>query len=190
MAHLGLLVTALLAVSCGQATSENKNTGSGDPPPPLAQNPTPPNGPEEATKADPLTGSFTGLDGNTIELGAVSDKPAVIYFAQDTCSLCAQEATELAHFLDGRQPINVHLVTIVIGSNAIDTDTWRQHFEPQPAWTVGFTEDGSLVRSYFGGIEVPAVVVYDPRKGVVAKQIGGMSITDLEALTGKWEIEQ
>jgi hypothetical protein len=140
-----------------------------------------------ADSGNTLSGTFTRLDQSKEDLSASMDRPTILIFSQDTCSVCAHEADALLLHLarPSQNPTLVHLYTVLVGSNPDDASDWK-HDHPVP-WEVGIDPDSSLFKHYCSVHTVPCVVVYIPGKGIVMKHNGAVEFSDLTATTGKWE---
>jgi hypothetical protein len=143
--------------------------------------------PGNVDSGNTLAGTFTRLDQTKEDLSASTDRPTVLIFSQDTCSVCAHEADALLLHLahPSVNPSLVHLYTVLVGSTPEDASDWK-HDHPVP-WEVGIDPDQTLFKKYCSLHTVPCVIVYVPGKGIVMRHNGAVEFNDLTATTGKWE---
>lgn len=168
---LALILFSMVLVSCGARL------------PYLLSNPT--NNP--VSPDNEIKGKFAVTDGSTIDLSALTDKPAVIIFSQDTCAACGQEADALTKdlgTLSAEVPSEVRVFTILVGGIIEDAIAFKSRH--QLPWSVGVDTDASLFKSYCTSVTVPCNVVFLPKRGIVLRKSGTSELAELEALTGTW----
>ncbi len=135
----------------------------------------------------PLAGEFLTTDGQKIDLDKVKDKPTIILFAQETCSVCIEEHLEIQTLIEenGLTLENVNLYTVLVGAYPEDAEYWAEGYNFP--WPVGYDQNLELFSKYFRlGSTVPTAIVGTPSQGLVYSHIGKTSKTELEKYTGKW----
>ncbi|MBF0360940.1 MAG: hypothetical protein HQK49_08005 [Oligoflexia bacterium] len=136
-----------------------------------------------------FTQSFIDSTGAEVTITNKDDGlPVVMIFAQETCSSCSHEVSEILASLKhpDSNPSKIHLFTILVGAVAEDAQNWKQSKEVP--WRVGIDEDASIMRNYCPLDTVPCIVVHTSTKGIVLRHHGIYSIFDLKKLTGEWEV--
>jgi peroxiredoxin len=159
-------------------------TNNNETPPPQ----TPDSKPDSTAPQFSLSGEFSSLDGQTVNLKDDQGKPTVIFFAQDSCLICSNETKHLISGLANPQeaPANINLYTVLVGAFQEDAQAWFAGHNPP--WKVGFDPDLELFFEYFKpGSQTPSVLVFDPKAGIVLSKSGVVARSEIESLTGAWE---
>ncbi len=175
---LGLIVTVLALGAAGCASRLPYDVSDARARVPAAA---PPGG-----QAPALTGEVRTSDGAMLDLATLSGGPTVLIFSQDTCAVCGREADHLREALGAaaHEPVNVRLVTILLGAILEDAQDWKAlHRVP---WTVAIDPQAQVVASYCAKLTVPCNVVYLPGQGIVLSKNGEASPEELQSLTGAW----
>lgn len=146
-----------------------------DGPPPRAQ---------EAVSA--FEGKVQLTDGSVISLEG-SSKPTFLIFASDFCSICSEEARELAALFKerGGLPTNVRVLTVLIGAHPEDTNAWITSHGV--IWPTGVDEGDSLFRSLCAVQQTPCAVTHHPATNRTSVRNGRLQMEDIEKETGRWE---
>lgn len=132
-----------------------------------------------------LQGVYTDTDGNIIDLDQLGDKVTVLIFAQDTCQVCSEEATELSAYakING-DPKAFELRHLLVASVIDDAIDWK--LSHQITWSVG-TTNVDLFKMYCPLQQVPCLVVFKPNMGSTFQHTGKLSIEQIKKETGGWE---
>lgn len=184
---IGTLVLTMTVWGCGGSNDDGTAQKPGKPDslpatPAVSEVPT-------SDEVSPMTGVFMSLAGEQENLLQYKDKTTVVFFASDTCQVCAQEAEIFRDEINSRGgiPSNVDLLTIVVGAFAEDAADWKDIYDVP--WKVGFQapeENASLLRQYCPAVQTPCTVVYRPDQGVIFAKNGEVSPAQIQALTGDW----
>ena len=147
-------------------------------------------------KKAPLQVKVQTASGTDLSLGAYSDLPLVLVFAQDTCVVCHGETDAILSALKTptRGPTAIHLVTVLVGADQGIASDWKNGVDnPWTAgasipWEVAYQADDSLFRSLCPTQKVPCSVIQLPDQGVVFQKTGAAEPEVLKAVTGAWDL--
>ena len=119
-----------------------------------------------------------GVDGERVRLEDVVGRPLVVNFWASWCVPCRKEMPALqavAQRLEGRVRF--------VGINDQDGSTPAAEFEARAGATYpsGYDPDGAVARE-FGVFGLPTTVLVDARGRIVARRVGEVTETELEAL--------
>ena len=140
-----------------------------------------------------ITGTAITTENEEIDLGNLKEKDTfILIFAQDTCTTCSAEATEISERIEelGKLPDNVEIITFLVGltgrfalQDAID---WKEIHKVQ--WNVTFKNgDEDIFKNYFpGSVQVPAILI-QKNDEIFFQHVGALGIEELERLTGEWK---
>ena len=119
-----------------------------------------------------LQGVYTDTDGNIIDLDQLGDKVTVLIFAQDTCQVCSEEATELSAYakING-DPKAFELRHLLVASvidkveflrgNTERLDLFNKAFEKNPS--LGGKLDIVTIGVYFGLYTIDEAAVHQKK---------------------------
>lgn len=140
---------------------------------------------EEVLQGDSLKGTFSSLDGGSIDLQADSAKIQVLLFVSETCSVCREETEALVTDRNNRGiPTNAAFYSVVVGSVPQDATDWKNSLHVN--WVVGLDEGDNLFRSYCPDLLTPCAIVRNPSTGIITKFVGAHSLSEWERATGNW----
>lgn len=117
---------------------------------------------------------------------ADGSRPTVLIFASDFCAVCSEEARKLSQLFreKGGPPMNVRLLTILIGAVPEDVAPWVTAHGV--SWATGFDNGDGLFRTYCPVTQTPCVLTHNPATGEIRTHNGHFSVSELEKETGKW----
>ncbi len=136
-----------------------------------------------------ITGVLKDINGNSYNLSK-TEKPRIIIFAATFCSVCQREHRNLRDLMMQNQnqlPDNVDILTIMV--DALDsTDSLEFQDLTKIQWSPYYQIDNELKNILCGeNAGTPCIVVEKPNVGVVFKHVGGVSIEELQSITGVWK---
>ena len=139
-----------------------------------------------------VEGQILLSDGGTFDLnGDLNKDTLVLIFAQDSCSKCSREASEIAERIDeiGGLPSNVEIVTYLTGLipkyASADAADWKSNHDAD--WKVGYEKDGhDLFRKYFPQNPVVPSVIIQKHGKIVFAHTGQFGQEKMEEKTGDW----
>jgi hypothetical protein len=137
-----------------------------------------------STTAFAQSGSYQKADGSVGKLEDLADKPLVLEFSTRTCSACNAQGAMWKSYLGSRDPENVKLLTIMLGSSAQQAEAHKEQHGYSWEYAAGSSD---LYRKYCPMNLVPCNLVFMPGKGLVHRQYGSEAAQQLEFFTGKWE---
>lgn len=172
-------VASVLLAACGNTGVEQQQQAAGNPE-------SPGSGDQGGVLA--VSGAYTALSGQRMELAQDGGKPTVLMFGSFICSECTQEANLYLNSLRNRRvaPSRVNLHTVMVGTTQDDAVQWR-NTNPVP-WSVGLdSASADLITQKCGrGASVPCTIVYVGGRPVLTRQ-GVISRQEIESYTGPWE---
>lgn len=127
-----------------------------------------------------LSGMAQSLSGGAIDLSSYRDRPLLLIFAGDTCSVCATETAKLIAHQSELTPYNLVIVTILAGSDHQTAEEWKM--DHQVPWTVGFDENLELFQKYCPAGTTPCGFLQRPARGVVLTRSGPIEIDEIKTL--------
>lgn len=132
-----------------------------------------------------LEGRITLIDAAPVDL-ADPARPTVLIFASDFCTVCSEEAKELAELFreKGGPPQNVRLLTVLIGAFKTDVAPWVAAHGV--TWPTGIDEGDPLFRTYCAVAQTPCVLTYNPATGSLRTRNGHFTVPEIEKETGTW----
>jgi len=111
----------------------------------------------------------------------------VLIFAQEFCLVCGEEANDLVAALKPHlpeAPKKVSLLTVLVESDIESIQPWSD--DHGVLWEVGVLDDMSLLKQYCERPQTPCTVVLNSKNEILYRQMGKISQTDLEKITGSW----
>ena len=131
-----------------------------------------------------LSGDYTDLNGNVINLDQLNSKTQVIIFAQDLCTVCSEEAFEISDYVNKNGlPKEFEMRHILVESFIDDAKDWVQSHHV--TWSVGI---GSfeVFKHYCSSLQVPCLIVFKPNVGITYQHTGKLSIEQITREAGGW----
>ncbi len=131
-----------------------------------------------------LSGEYTDLNGNIINLEQLNSKTQVIIFAQDLCAVCSEEAFELSDYVKKNGlPSVFEIRHILVESFIDDAKDWVQSHQVQ--WSVGI---GSfeVFKNYCSSMQVPCLIIFKPNVGITFQHTGKLSAEQITREAGGW----
>ena len=140
-----------------------------------------------------ITGTVTTSENEELDLESLVEKENfVLIFAQDTCTTCSHEATEISKKIEslGKLPDNTEILTYLVGLKGKfaleDAQDWKRNHKIQWTVTIQNGED-DIFRKYFSGaVKVPSILIQKDDK-VFFQHTGALGVEEIEKQTGAWE---
>lgn len=165
----GLILSALLLISCSRTTTPNDKTTSED----------------KSYSQSVQLGIAEKTDGTFVDLDAVPQKSVVLVFASDTCSKCAEEAHYWSALFKNGVVQNVYFVHFLIGGNLNDAAEWKNLY--QINWDVVVEGQDILYKRYCSSIRTPCFLIVNKENNKTIQTYNILRKENIEEITGPWQ---
>jgi|GEM_PF-7075638 len=177
---LTLMLVAVLAAACKQATESSGKTVQVSKPAEEGAAPAPPSAPAPET---PVIGKpmpqfeFTALDGKTDSLSNHLGRPLLVNLWGTRCDPCVAEMPDLVEFYRAHQDDGVEIIGLAVDDTAEDVKRFLETREMP--WVLGLDSGDVYRRWALRGI--PTTYFIDREGVVVNVRLGGMSREMMES---------